>query len=146
MEEKNAYYEKLLEQVRINRELNNELEKYKKLYSISKEYMRYKKNFNEFKKEYENLFFSFKNYYEQTSKIVDEFEKRILLNPNFSNIKLSLEEKTNLINLLRPILIKLKSIKLPKQIDLSIEDNSKNSMFQGKERSNKKFIVVKKGE
>lgn len=142
--ENNPYYEKLMEQVRKNIELSNELEKYKKLYSISKAYMRFKNDLDSFNREYQNNYKLLRFLIPKLEELKSIYNKRLLLNPNIPNIKLSLEEKTLIINETRTILSKIKELKMPIQKDFFIDVPIKKTQIVQSDKTNKKYMIVKK--
>ena len=94
-----------------------ELEKYQKIIKrngdFQKQYLFYKKNFEPLKNKYESLFKHTELLQNIFEELINIYQKNLLLNSNFSNVKISVIEKTNLINQTRILLNKHQEIKMP---------------------------------
>lgn len=142
-EKENFYYKKWMEEIRRNAALEAELTKFKKIYEYNKhfhkEHFRYKKCFEPLVIAYNDLL----RYLQATKPLIDKvikiYNKRLLLNPAFPKVKLSENEKNNLINETKIILQKYNKKLEPKTI-------IPQDLVKDFERKNKsqKIIMCKK--
>ena len=147
-------YEKLfLEKVEENIKLKNELETYKKKLqlckTLKKETQHFDKCFYPLQREYEHIHFLLKFLFAIIQELKNIYNKRLLLNPNFANVKLRKEEKMQIINETRPILHKCYIKAIPPLKDFYIDEPRKGyacSIFPTCEKTETKKFVVKKGK
>lgn len=117
-----AYYDKWLEQVKLNKELKLKIEKYE---TVIEEDRLFKVQYNKYKRCFSPLANNYKKLYSWSSELnykfldlITLFNKYILLNPNF-NIKLSYENQVEIIKETSLIIAQyLKMQKMPKEYDI----------------------------
>lgn len=137
------YFNKWMEQVRENKELKIELEKYKKLYEkngdFQKQHFEYKKYFEPLIKAYNELFCYTSNLQTIFEDLILLYKSNLLLNPLFTDIKMPENKKTEIINETRAYLHQYKNEKIPKRY--LVERPSQEEGFNNKKQ---KLIPIKK--
>lgn len=139
----NAYYLQLREKIKENLELKLKIEKLEEQLKEYKKYKNFCKFFERFKAEYEDTHNALKKISSYFELIKEIFKKHLLLNPNFSNVKLSTDEKTEMVFTCRRILLNSEKVKIPKYRNFNIGE-PKNFIFPDSDRNQKKAFVVKK--
>lgn len=145
VELEDVYHQQLLIKIKENLELKLKIEKLEQQLEEYKKYKNFCKFFEKFKAEYENTYTALEKICSYFELIKEIFKKRLLLNPNFSNIKLSIDEKTDMIYKCRNILLNSEKVKIPQHKDFNI-GYPKNYIFPDSERNQKKAYVVKKNK
>lgn len=145
-----AYYDKWLEQVKLNKELKFKIEKYEKIIEEDKlfkpQYIKYQRCFQPLANKYQELYLWSKEINNKFTELVNLFNKYILLNQNLS-VKLSENDKSTILKECSLIILQyLKMTKIPKEYDLEwVQDlNPKTIKTTKKEFERKNFIVKKK--
>lgn len=151
-----AYYEKWIEQVQENKKLQNELEKYKKLYEkngdFQKQHFEYKKYFESLIKAYKELFYYTSNIQTVFENLILLYKSNLLLNPLFTDIKITENKKTEIINKTRAYLHNYKSEKMPEQYLIErppqegVFSKKKGNLIPTKKEFELKHFVVKKNK
>lgn len=141
----NAYYFQLREKIKENSELKLKIEKLEDQLKEYKKYKNFCRFFERFKAEYEDTYNALEKVSSYFELIKEIFKKRLLLNPNFSNVKLSTDEKNDMIFTCRRILLNSEKVKIPEYRDFNI-GSPKNFIFPDSERNQKKAFVVKKNK
>lgn len=150
------YFNKWMEQVRENRQLQSELEKYKKLYEkngdFQKQHFEYKKYFEPLIKAYNELFCYTSNLQTLFENLILLYKSNLLLNPLFTDIKIPESKKTEIINETRAYLNKYKNEKIPKKYlaerppQEGVFSRKENRLIPIKKEFELKHFVVKKNK
>lgn len=113
-----AYYNKWIEQVKENKKLKEELEKYKKIYEkngdFQKQYLEYKNYYEPLINAYNELYYFVIDLRNILNELILVYENKLLLNKTFTNVNIQAEEKTEIINNSRIYLSKIKELNFPK--------------------------------
>ncbi len=149
------YFNKWINQVRENKELKSELEKYKRLYNkngdFQKQYLTYKKYFEPLVKAYKEIY----NYSIELQivfeKLIELYKTRLLLNSSFTKVKIEKNELIELLNETKSLLRKYQDISIPdrfnvQQENFSIKGKKKEQLIPIKKNFELKNFVVKKNK
>lgn len=145
-----AYYDKWLEQVKLNKELKLKIEKYEKIFNEDKlfknQYLRYKRCFQPLANKYSELYSWGKEINDKFIELVNIFNEYILLNQNF-NVKLSESDKSIIIKKSCLVILQyLKMQKLPKEYALEwVQDLNSKTIKTSKKEFERKNFIIKKG-
>lgn len=143
-----AYYDKCIELTAENKKLRLELEKHQKIDERAKDLQwrcfKYKKFFEPLAMQYGKAFDSYKILSTYFDKLLDIYNKFLLLNPSF-NVKLSDADKNYIIKELQLILIDYKKLKPLKEYDIirDLTISPKVPKPIKKEFERKNFVVKK---
>lgn len=144
-----AYFDKWKEEVNKNRELTQQLEKYKKKEELLKEmewkYFKYKKFFEPLALEYKRAYQYLENLNNKFEQLVKLYNKFVLLNPNI-HVKLNEEDKNKIITEIQLILLDFTKLQKPNEYEIirDLTISPKTPRTAKKEFERKNFVVKKR--
>lgn len=149
MDNQQNYKQLYLEKVEESTILKNEIEKYKRKLELTKSLKRnsfdfFDRCYNPIRNEYSFVYQRLNYFFEKIQELKNVYNQRLLLSPNFSNIKIKDEEKTKIINETRTILSKIQIDKIPPLKDFYINKSEGDFLSAYEHTHLKKFVVKNK--
>lgn len=147
MSEQDEIKKILLEKEREIIRLKNEISKYQKKLELAKElvsnYDFFDKCYNPIRHEYKYVHQHLCYFFEVIQKLKNIYNQRLLLSPNYSNVKIREEQKTLIINETRIVLSKCQIDKIPPLKDFYI-NKPEGAFLAGYERTKPRSYLIKK--
>ena len=147
MSNKENYKKLFLEKVNENLKLKQEIEICQKKLELSKSLNNsfdfFDKCYNPLRNEYKFVYQRLEYLFTRVQELKNIYNQRLLLNPNFSNIKIRDEEKMKIINETRIVLNKCQIETIPPLKDFYV-NKPEGNFLAAYERTKNRKIVVKK--